>query len=78
MNDFTFGDLTHKLQAEFAHINFHEYEGTKMMTTLAPKQYKSAKPKATHHHYMRVVGTHISMLGMDSSSGLFLVGCLVA
>ena len=98
VHDFTFGDLTHKLQVritllrcvlywflrvsahpflplplfrfntqeEFAHIKFHEYEGTKMMTTLAPKTYTSEKARATHHHYMRVVGTHISVLGMDS------------
>ncbi len=51
-------------QAEFAHIKFHQFEGTKMMTSLAPKEYISAKAKATHHHYMRVVGTHVSILGM--------------
>jgi hypothetical protein len=27
VQDFTFGDLTHKLQEEFAHIKFHEFEG---------------------------------------------------
>jgi hypothetical protein len=53
-------------QEEFAHIKFHEYEGTKMMTTLAPKTYTSDKARATHHHYMRVVGTHVSVLGMNS------------
>jgi len=64
VQDFTFGDLTHKLQEEFAHIKFHEFEGTKMMTSLAPKDYTSDTSKATHHHYMRVVGTHVSLLGM--------------
>jgi hypothetical protein len=64
VHDFTFGDLTHKLQEEFAHVKFHEYEGTKMMTSLAPKAYTSEKTKSTHHHYMRVVGTHVSLLGM--------------
>ena len=37
-----------------------------MMTTLAPKTYTSEKARATHHHYMRVVGTHISILGMGA------------
>ncbi len=67
VHDFTFGDLTHKLQEEFAHIKFHEFEGTKMMTSLAPKEYKSESIKQTHHHYMRVVGTHVSLLGMAAS-----------
>ena len=35
-----------------------------MMTSLAPKDYTSDTSKATHHHYMRVVGTHVSLLGM--------------
>ena len=68
VHDFTFGDLTHKLQEEFAHVKFHEYEGTKMMTTLAPKDFKSEQTKATHHHYMRVVGTHVSLLGMEGGA----------
>jgi len=67
VHDFTFGDLTHKLQEEFAHIKFHQFEGTKMMTSLAPKEYSSEEVKATHHHYMRVVGTHVSLLGMASA-----------
>ena len=37
-----------------------------MMTTLAPKTYTSDKARSTHHHYMRVVGTHVSVLGMSS------------
>lgn len=65
VHDFTFGDLTHQLQTEFAHVNFHEYDGTKMMTSLAPKTFKSTSTKQTHHHYLRVVPTHVNLLGMD-------------
>ncbi len=58
----SFGDLTHVLQNEFEHIDFHEYEGLKYISTLGGKYFKSDANKMTHHHYTKVVKTKFKLM----------------
>ena len=58
----SFGDLTHVLQNEFEHIDFHEYEGLRYISTLGGKYFQSDGSKMTHHHYAKVVKTKFKLM----------------
>jgi thiol-disulfide isomerase/thioredoxin len=58
----SFGDLTHVLQNEFEHVDFHDYEGLKYISALGGKEFVSEGTKMTHHHYTKVVKTRFRLL----------------
>jgi thiol-disulfide isomerase/thioredoxin len=58
----SFGDLTHVLQNEFEHVDFHNYEGLKYISSLGGQTFRSKREKATHHHYTKVVKTKFRLL----------------